>query len=73
MKLKRPGDNLFNARNLLPIPFFLIMLVILGDVLFQYFGGGAVPGWKVGVLVVLVLYVGGRAWYGVRQAIDFER
>lgn len=73
MKLKRPGDKVFNVRNLLPIPFFLIMVVVAVDLVIQYLGGSEVPDWKVGVGVVLMLYVGARAWYGVRQAIDFKR
>lgn len=73
MKLKRPGNNIYNIRNLLPIPFFLIMAVVAIDLGIQYLGGSGMPAWKVGLGIVLMLYVGARAWYGVRQAIDFTR
>lgn len=73
MKLKRPENNIYNIRNLLPIPFFLIMAVVTIDLGIRYLGGNEVSAGKVVIGVVLMLYVGARAWYGVRQAIDFTR
>lgn len=49
------------------------MAVVAIDLGIQYLGGSGMPAWKVGLGIVLMLYVGARAWYGVRQAIDFTR
>lgn len=70
MKLRHPEKTLFNVTRLIPLPVFLLSLIVSIDLLMRFFAGGA-DGLKVAVSFVLMIYLGARSWFGVRQAIDF--
>ena len=72
MKLKRPGETLYNMRGFFPLPIFLFMIVVVVDLTTMYLAGQA-AGWKVGAAVVMLVYLGGRSYYGIRQTVDFSK
>lgn len=72
MKLKRPGDTLYNIRGFLPLPIFLFMIIVVVDITMMHLAGQT-AAWKVGAAFLMLVYLGGRTYYGIRQTVDFTK